>query len=209
MNNNLIEKFYLEEPSLERKNEIIDYINEFVEYKSNINGTGSLDKILDGYTFEQALDRCLNIQYEEYAKKIGRSQGKTFLLVRKNDNKIIGTINIRWNLTEKMKQFGGNIGYGIRPTERKKGYNKINLYLGLIEAKRIGLDKVMLDCDVDNLASSKTMEALGGKLERTEIDPYDGILTSVYWINVDESLEKYKDSYAKFIDENKKKSIKK
>lgn len=37
----------------------------------------------------------------------------------------------------KMKQFGGNIGYGIRPTERRKGYNKMNLYLGLIEAKRL------------------------------------------------------------------------
>ena len=200
--NDLAKKFYLETPTLERKNEIIDYINEFVEYKSDINGTGSLDKILDGYTFEQALEMCLNMQYEEYAKKNGRCQGQTFLLIRKKDNKIIGTINIRWNLTEKMKQFGGNIGYGIRPTERRKGYNKINLYLGLMEAKKIGLDKVMLDCDVENLGSSKTMEALGGKLERTEIDPYDGILTSVYWINVDESIEEYKDDYVDFIDKS-------
>ena len=82
-NNNLMETFYLEIPSLERKNEIIDYINEFVEHKSDINGTGSLDKILDGYTFEQALESCLNMQYEEYAKKFGRCQGKTFLLKQK------------------------------------------------------------------------------------------------------------------------------
>lgn len=205
-NNNLMETFYLETPSLERKNEIIDYINEFAEYKSDINGTGSLDKILDGYTFEQALESCLNMQYEEYAKKFGRCPGKTFLLIRKNDNKIIGTINVRWNLTEKVKQFGGNIGYGIRPTERRKGYNKMNLYLGLIEAKKIGLDKVMLDCDIENLGSSKTMEALGGKLERTEIDPYDGILTSVYYINVDEALEKYKDEYVNSIDKSYKNS---
>lgn len=197
---NLIEKFYLEIPSIERKDEILDYINELVKYKSDINGTGTLDKVLEGYTFEQALERCLNMQYKEYANKLGRCPSKTFLLIRKNDNRIVGTINVRWNLTDKMKQFGGNIGYGIRPTERRKGYNKINLYLGLIEAKKIGLDKVMLDCDVKNLGSSKTMEALGGKLERTETDPYDGILTSVYWINVDESLEKYKDEYVNFID---------
>ncbi len=201
-NNNLMETFYLEVPSLERKREIIDYINEFVEYRSDLNGAGALDKILDGYTFKQALDRCLNMQYEEYAKKNGRCQSKTFLLIRKNDNKIIGTINIRWNLSEEIKRFGGNIGYGIRPTERRKGYNKMNLYLGLIEAKKIGLDKVMLGCETKNLGSSKTMEALGGKLERTEIDPYDGILTSVYWINVDESLKKYKDEYVNFIDKN-------
>lgn len=202
MLNNICDKelFYLEEPSLERKNEIIDYINEFVEYKSDINGTGSLDKILEGYTFEQALFRCLNMQDEEYARRLGRCQSKTFLLIRENDDKIVGTINVRWNLTEEVKQFGGNIGYGIRPTERRKGYNKINLYLGLIEARKLGLDKVMLGCDVENLASSKTMEALGGVLERTEIDPYDGILTSVYWINVDESLEKFQDKYINFID---------
>ena len=200
--NGLMETFYLETPSLVRKKEIIDYINEFVEYKSNINGTGSLDKILEGYTFEQALERCLNMENKEYAEENGRCQGKTFLLIRKNDNKIVGTINVRWNLTEKMKQFGGNIGYGIRPTARRRGYNKINLYLGLIEAKKLGLNKVMLDCDAENLGSSKTMEALGGKLERTEIDPYDGILTSVYWMNGDESLEKYKYEYVDVIDES-------
>ena len=198
-----MEQFYLEVPSIKRKDEIIEYINEFVFYNSDINGTGSLDKILEGYTFEQALERCLNMQKEEYANKIGRCQSKTFLLIRKNDNRIIGTINVRWNLTEEMKQFGGNIGYGIRPTERRKGYNKINLYLGLIEAKKLGLDKVMLDCDVNNLGSSKTMQALGGTLERTEIDPYDGVLTSVYWFNVDETIDKYREVFKNNIYVNK------
>ena len=198
-----MEQFYLEVPSIKRKDEIIEYINEFVFYNSDINGSGSLDKILEGYTFEQALERCLNMQKEEYAKKMGRCQSKTFLLIRKNDNRIIGTINVRWNLTEEMKQFGGNIGYGIRPTERRKGYNKINLYLGLIEAKKLGLDKVMLDCDVNNLGSSKTMQALGGILERTEIDPYDGVLTSVYLFNVDETIVKYKEVFKNNIYINK------
>lgn len=198
-----MEQFYLEVPSIKRKDEIIEYINEFVFYNSDINGSGSLDKILEGYTFEQALERCLNMQKEEYAKKMGRCQSKTFLLIRKNDNRIIGTINVRWNLTEEMKQFCGNIGYGIRPTERRKGYNKINLYLGLIEAKKLGLDKVMLDCDVNNLGSSKTMQALGGILERTEIDPYDGVLTSVYWFNVDETIVKYKEVFKNNIYINK------
>lgn len=191
-----MEQFYLQIPSSKRKNEIIDYFDEFVMYNSDINGSGGLDKILSGYTFEQALDRCLNMRNEEYAKKLGRCQAKTFLLIRANDNKIIGTINVRWNLTEKMKQFGGNIGYGIRPTERRKGYNKINLYLGLIEAQKLGLDKVMLDCDVKNLGSDKTILALGGILERTEVNPDDGILTNVYWIKVDESIKKYKEIFS-------------
>ena len=193
-----MERFYLEEPSLERKDEIIGYLDEFVKYNSNINGTGSLDKIYDGYTFEEALERCLNMKNELYAKSINRVPGKTFLLIRKDDNKIVGTINIRWNLSEKMLKFGGHIGYGIRPTERRKGYNKIQLYLVLLEAQKLNLDKVMLDCSVDNLGSDKTIKALGGILERCELDEADNTMTNVYWINVDESIKKYKDEYSKY-----------
>ena len=47
-----MEKFRFERPSLERKNEIIEYLDEFKEYGSNINGSGSLDKIYEGYSFE-------------------------------------------------------------------------------------------------------------------------------------------------------------
>ena len=89
----------------------------------------------------------------------------------------------------------GNIGYGIRPTERRKGYNKINLYLGLIEAQKLGLDKVTLTCDVNNLGSVKTIQSLDGVLERTEVDPYDGILTSIYWFDVNETIHKYEDTF--------------
>ena len=194
-----MEKFYLERPSIERKNEIIEFINEFAKYNSDINGTGSLDKILEGYTFEQALERCLNMENKDNAKEVGRCPGKTFLLIRENDNRIVGTINVRWNLDEAMLRFGGHIGYGIRPTERRKGYNKINLYLGMMEAKNIGLERVMLDCDVNNLGSDKTLKALGGKLERTEIDPSDGVLTNVYWFNVEDTLNNYKDIYEPYI----------
>ena len=106
-----------------------------------------------------------------------------------------------------MLNFGGHIGYGIRPTERRKGYNKINLYLGIIEAKKLGLDKVMLDCDVNNIGSDKTLKALGGTLERTEIDPSDGTLTNVYWFNVEDTLNKYKDIYEPYICINNSKKV--
>ena len=197
-----MERFYLERPLIERKDEIIEYLDEFVEYNSDINGSGSLDKIYEGYTFEQALERCLNMENEEYAKRVNRSASKTFLLIRENDNKIIGTINVRWNLPDAMQKFGGNIGYSVRPTERRKGYNKINLYLGLIEAKKLGLDRVMLDCASDNIGSDKTMQALGGILDREEIDPADGLLTKVYYFDVNDCIEKYKDVYGRSIINN-------
>lgn len=194
-----MEQFYLETPSLKRKKEIIDYIDELVLYNSDINGIEVLTRILDGYTFEQALEHCLNLEKKDYAKKLGYAQAKTFLLIRKEDDNVVGSLNVRWNLPEKANLFSGNIGYGIRPTERRKGYNKINLYLGLIEAQKIGLDKVKLVCEASNLGSVKTIEALDATLERTEIDPYDGILTSVYCLNVDETIDKYKEKFENYI----------
>ena len=196
----VIEKFYLENPSMERKNDVIEYMNEHVKYNSNINGTGSFDHVLEGETYEECMDRYYKIQDNEYAKSIDRCPGKTYFLIRKNDNKLIGMINIRHHLTPKMLVHGGHIGYGIRPTERRKGYNEINLYLGLLKAlEEFNLDKVMLDCDVKNLGSDKTIQALGGVLERTDIDDYDGALTNVYWINTKDSIRKYKDVYQKYM----------
>ena len=199
-----MESFYFEKPSIKRKKEIIEFLDEFVKYGSDINGSGSLDKIYDGYIFEEALDMCLRLEDEEYAKSVGKCPGKTFLLVREDDNKIVGTINLRWNLTDAMLKFGGHIGYGIRPTERRKGYNKINLYMVLKVAKKIGLDRVMLDCNVNNIGSDNTIKSLGGVLERTEVDPSDNKLTNVYWIDVDKSLDNYKDIYEPYISKIKK-----
>lgn len=185
---------------MERKKDVIEYMNEHVKYNSAINGTGSFDHVLEGETYEECMDRYYKIQDNEYAKSIDRCPGKTYFLIRKNDNKLIGMINIRHHLSPKMLVHGGHIGYGIRPTERRKGYNKINLYLGLLKAlEEFNLDKVMLDCDVKNLGSDKTIQALGGVLERTDIDDYDGALTNVYWINTKDSIRKYKDVYQKYM----------
>ena len=139
------------------------------------------------------------MENEEYAKSIGKCPGKTFLLIRKSDNIIVAMINLRWNLNSEMLMFGGHIGYGVRPSERRKGYNKINLYMALKEANKIGLERVMLDCSVDNIGSNRTIRSLGGILERTEVDPYDNTNTNVYWINVKESLENNKEIYEKYI----------
>lgn len=193
-------KFYLETPTLKRKEDALNYLKEHQEYDSDINGTGGMDECLDELTYENWLEIQDKMTNEKYAESINRCPGKTYFLIRKEDNKIIGMINIRYNLTEAMLHFGGHIGYGIRPTERRKGYNKINLYLGLIKAKEeFNLDKVMLDCSVDNIGSNKTIKALGGILERCEIDPDDNTLTNVYWINTENSIKKYNYIYSKHI----------
>ena len=191
----MIFNFYLDSPSKKWKDEIIDYVNELVMYKSDINGIETLTKILDGYSFDDALEYCLNLSNEEFCKSLNRPLVKTFLLIRKEDERVVGALNIRWNYIGNVTKFTGNIGYGIRPSERRKGYNKINLYLGLIEAYKIGLNHIKLVCEKDNIASVKTIESLGGKLEFSEIDPDDNTLTNVYSFDVLDTINKYKNNF--------------
>lgn len=122
-----MERFYFEEPSIDRKEEAINYINEFYQYNSDINGVGGLHRYLDNYEgwLEKLEEDYTRIPNEE------KVPSRTYFLVRESDNRIIGMINIRLALNEKLSKSGGHIGYSIRPSERRKGYNKINLYLGL------------------------------------------------------------------------------
>ena len=195
-----MEKFYLEVPSIKRKNDALDYLNEHIKYNSEMGGTGSLEKCKKDLTYKEWLEELENKKDLNYMNKIGWAPSITFFLIRENDNKIIGMINIRFNVTSELMDMGcSHIGYGIRPTERRKGYNKINLYLALLEAKKLGLKKVLLECLADNLGSIKSIEALGGVLDRSEVDKWDNKLTNYYWIDVDKSIKDYCSIYEKFI----------
>ncbi len=164
-------KYYLEIPTIERKDEAIDYVNEFLINKSNPNGVGGLDRFLnENKSYEEWLDFVIKCQEKSYAEQINRVPGITYFTIRESDNKIVGMVNFRYYIKGKLLKIGGHIGYGIRPTERRKGLAKIQLYLTLLETQKIGLDKVMIDCTDTNIGSKKTIEALGGKYSETVID---------------------------------------
>jgi len=194
-----MEQFKFEIPTIERKDDAIDYINENYKYNSDINGTGGLDRYLDNY--KSWLEK-LEIDYAMIPNE-ERVPARTYFLVRENDNKIVGMINIRTALNENLSKFGGHIGYGIRPTERGKGYNKINLYLGLKICQEYGIKNVFLDADLDNPASWKTMEALGGVRVRQYYNANQNCDIVDYNIDVDASLEKNKDIYEPYIFQTK------
>ena len=191
-----MERLYLEVPSIEREKDALDYINEFYQYKSDINGAGGLDRYSDNYS-----EWLLKLE-EDYSREPSeeRVPGRTYFLVRENDNRIVGMINIRLALNERLRKMGGHIGYAIRPTERGKGYNKINLYLGLKVCAKYGIDTVLLDADLDNPASWRTMEALGGKriAEYYDFEFYNCDVVK-YSIDVKKSLGTYKDTYECFV----------
>lgn len=104
-----------------------------------------------------------------------------FLVDKQN---FLGRISIRLDLTEKLLKFGGNIGYGINPKFWNRGYGNEILKLGLEKAKELGMKKVLITCDDDNIASAKIIEKNGGALENIVKNNIDGeeILTRRYWI---------------------------
>ncbi len=180
-----MEKFYLESPSIKRKDEAINYVKEFYENSSNLNGDSGLDKYLDNYEgwleFLSKLSNPLTVPS-------GYCPGYEYFLIRKNDSKLVGLINLRYNLNKNLLLHGGHIGYSIKVSERRKGYNKINLYLCLIKARELGLDKVLLTAYDGNIGSVKTILDAGGVLENKIND--NGKLLGRYWIDVEESLKK-------------------
>ena len=108
----------------------------------------------------------------------------TFFGVRETDNKIVGMIDIRHELnSDFLRNYAGNIGYGVRPSERKKGYATQMLTQALDYCKNdIKLDKVMINCHKDNTPSRKTIINAGGVLEREY--ELDGKIIQLYWVNI-------------------------
>jgi predicted acetyltransferase len=103
----------------------------------------------------------------------------TYFLTQEN-KRIIGAINIRHCLNDYLLNFGGHIGYGIRPSERKKGYASLMLSMALPIAKELGINKILITCDKSNAGSAKTIINNGGVLENEVLD--DAEITQRYWI---------------------------
>lgn len=193
-----IEKFKLVTPTIEYKDRAINYIKEHHQYGSRINGAGRLYEYLDNY--EEWLKKIE--EQKNYEVTSSQVPSETYFLVRENDDKIIGMVNIRTKLNERAKNSFGNIGYGIRPKERRKGYNKINLYLALLKCKKYGIQNVILTCRKDNIGSSKTMKALGGIFDREKYSLAEKSIVEFYTIDVDYAIATYRDKYEKYISEN-------
>lgn len=108
----------------------------------------------------------------------------TYLYTETERNIIVGIVNIRLALNDYLEQFGGHIGYSIHPDYRGFGYGHAQLKAALIQARELGLNRVLITCDDDNLASSKVIEAQGGVLENIVEHPDYGDIRR-YWIDLE------------------------
>lgn len=107
----------------------------------------------------------------------------TFFALDVERNIFVGAVNIRHELNEELLRSGGHIGDGVRPSERRKGYATEMIRLALQECKKIGLTRVLMVCDKDNIGSAKSIQKNGGVLENEIVE--DGIIEQRYWIEIE------------------------
>lgn len=148
----------------------------------------------------ESFDGCAGLEecntYEEWldfdnrlSKKYGESYAPSdvYLAIRKSDNKLVGIIDLRKKLTDFLLNYGGNIGYTVIQDERRKGYATEMLRHLLTKCKAFDMQKVLLTCDKENIASAKIIIANGGVLENEVKDDVNlsksGIIQR-YWISL-------------------------
>lgn len=137
---------------------------------------GSSNKI-NGVTYEEFLNIC--DEYIKEEKEINSELNTTTQRYILYDNEIlIGEVGIRTTINDYWKNKGSQIYYKIRTSKRGKGYGNLILLLALEEAKKIGLKKVRINCDNNNIASKKLIIKNGGKEDIINYETKDGYSTS-------------------------------
>lgn len=99
------------------------------------------------------------------------------------DGKIVGRVSIRFQLNDFLAKVGGHIGYGVRPSQRRKGYATRMLELALPIARQHGVTRALLTTDLNNVASCKVIERCGGVFESIFDHPEYGKPKRRFWID--------------------------
>ncbi len=106
----------------------------------------------------------------------------TFWLIE-NDSEVVAVSNLRHRLTESLLNEGGHIGYGVRPSARRRGHATRILAATLQEARDRGITRCLLTCERDNLGSARAIERNGGVFEDERYSERHGNFVRRYWID--------------------------
>ncbi|KOP67416.1 GCN5 family acetyltransferase [Bacillus sp. FJAT-18019] len=168
----------LVKPSAEFKDEYLSFYQDWKDSQEDMvpwviaRDPGDFDDMLQ---FLNNNEQGINIPE-------GWVKDSTYWLVTES-KRVVGAVNIRHKLSEKLFNSGGHIGYGIRPSERQKGYATQLLSLALEKAKDLGISKVLVVCDADNMGSKKTILKNGG-IQDTDYMEEDGNIVNRFWISI-------------------------
>ena len=131
--------------------------------------------------------------FADYLRKLDLwSQGKALprkfvpntYLVGVVDHAVIGRVSIRHVLNDFLSTIGGHIGYGVVPSQRRKGFATAMLGVAFPIAKSIGMDRLLVTCDDDNIASRRVIEKNGGVFEDLFEAPEMTVPKRRYWIDL-------------------------
>jgi predicted acetyltransferase len=118
--------------------------------------------------------------------RAGRSLAARFVpstfLVADVAGEIVGRVSVRHRLNDFLLREGGHIGYGVLPGHRRRGYATEILRQGLVIARGLGIDPVLVVCADDNAGSAAVIEAAGGQLENVVGAGPGQALKRRYWI---------------------------
>jgi Predicted acetyltransferase len=157
--------------------EYFDYMAEWKSVGKEIVPMSSDHKEL---SFAEYLTSLRDFETEESCPK-NFVPGTTWFYVS-DEGRILGAVNLRHRLNDYLLRFGGHIGYGVRPSERRKGHASRMLSLTLEKARELGLSRVLITCNRENTGSARTILKNGGVLEN-EI-PEEDEITQRYWIDL-------------------------
>lgn len=96
----------------------------------------------------------------------------------------LGRVSIRHELNDRLRQFGGHIGYDVRPSMRRRGYGTLILRLALPHARAIGITRALLTCDSTNDASRRIIQANGGMFADETLLEGHIVPTQRWWIDL-------------------------
>lgn len=152
----------LEFPTETREQEAMDFIQEFFNHKENmVPGSYKLD--MGKYSYREWLELMRKNANRELADpRFGVSE--TFFAIDERDE-IVGIINYRHEITE-FYQNSGQVGYSVRPSQRRQGYAGQMLHTIVDLAKSQGQKQLLLVCLQENEASVRTIRKNGGILVR-------------------------------------------
>lgn len=161
--------------------QVMDYKREFQAAGDSMDGTGALRRSETAEAWFAHND----LLSDPATLPEGRVVSTQFLTLRETDGRLVGMLQVRHYLNDYLEQFGGHIGYSVRPSERRKGYATEQLRQALIWCKEeLGLDRVLITCLADNEASRRTILAHGGIYENTVHEPDDNEDIERYWITL-------------------------